>query len=165
MSLREYAKKRDVSPEAVSKAVRVGRLDESVIIVDGQPKIADAALADSEWEARTRAPVGGPRSFDDVEDDDIPFNEARRRREVELWRQARTKREVDELELAVRKGELVTVEESRAGVIDAYTVVKTRILGLAARVKQRLPHVAAEDVRVIDDLVREALEELADGGS
>lgn len=54
----------------------------------------------------------------------------------------------------------------RADLIAKYTVVKTRILGVPARAAQRAPHVAAEVVPLIDDLLREALEELAndDGG-
>ena len=54
----------------------------------------------------------------------------------------------------------------RADLIAKYTVVKTRILGVPARAAQRAPHIAAEMVPLIDDLLREALEELAndDGG-
>ncbi|HET9625892.1 MAG TPA: hypothetical protein VFP84_31240 [Kofleriaceae bacterium] len=61
----------------------------------------------------------------------------------------------------------MAVAEVRANIIAEYTVVKTRILGVQARVAQRAPHVAAEVVPLIDDLLREALEELAndDGGS
>ena len=169
LSLRAYAKRRGVSAEAVSKAIESGRLERSVVVVAGEPKIADAELADREWAANTRprakrATNGDADQQDGVADHAIGYPEARRRREIELWRQARVQREVDELELAKRKGELVSVAEARADVIEKFSVVKTKLLGLAVRVKQRLPHVVVEDVRVIDALVREALEELSHGG-
>lgn len=69
-----------------------------------------------------------------------------------------------ELELEQRKGSLVTVEESRQVMTDKFSAVRTRLLGLPAKIKQRLPHVAVEDVRVIDEIVRAALEVLADDG-
>ena len=50
LSLRAYARRRGVSPEAVSKAVQTGRLKASV--VDG--KIVDPDLADREWNEHTR---------------------------------------------------------------------------------------------------------------
>jgi hypothetical protein len=165
LSLRAYARRRDVSHEAVRRAIESGRLERSVVLVKGEPKITDPELADHEWEANTRptsmaAPPAEPL---DARDDLIDFAEARRRREVELWRQARLKREGDELDLAKRKGELVSVGEARGAVIEKFSVVKTKMLGLPVRVKQRLPHLAAQDIRMIDDLVREALEALADG--
>ena len=54
LSLTAYAKRRGVSAVAVSKAVKRGRLRESVVTVDGQPKIADPELADREWAENTR---------------------------------------------------------------------------------------------------------------
>ena len=166
------------------RAIESGRLEKSVVVVDGDPKIADADLADREWEANTRAgsaddqaPAPAPprarrrrreRVVDDDQDDDedvesggLSYNEARRRREVELWRQTRVKRLQDELELAVRERELVPVDEARADVVARFSVVRTKMLGLPTRIKQRMPHIAAEDIRQIDDLVREGLEALA----
>jgi phage terminase Nu1 subunit (DNA packaging protein) len=67
------------------------------------------------------------------------------------------------MDVLERRGELIPAADARAQVIDRYTVVKTKILGVPSRVAQRLPHVAPVDVRVIEDLLREALQELADG--
>lgn len=72
---------------------------------------------------------------------------------------------VAELQLRRLQGELVPLAEIRAEVTQRYTIVRTRLLGVAARVKQRAPHLAAADVALIDDLVREALEEIADGAA
>lgn len=59
ISLRDYAKHRAAaglpgcSAEAVSKAVKSGRLRDSVVLIDGKPKIADPELADREWAQRS----------------------------------------------------------------------------------------------------------------
>lgn len=62
MSLRAYARRVGVSPEAVSKAVSVGRLKRSVVLVSRIPKIGDPELADLEWRANTRARADFPRT-------------------------------------------------------------------------------------------------------
>lgn len=177
ISLRAYAKQRGVSAEAVSKAVSSGRLRESVAIVDGQPKIRDPELADREWEANTRQRVDQPPATParlkresverDVTDDVPDYFESRARREAAAARREAAQADLAELEVDERRGELVSAEDARADVIDMFTVVRTRILGVPTRVAQRLPHVAAEVVPVIEALLREALEELAvedDGG-
>lgn len=178
LSLRAYARRRGLSPEAVSKAVADGRLRESVTRAGGAPKIADPDLADREWAANTRpridhppAPVADepspptprprrqPTAHVVVEDDParprVPdYNESRARREAALADMA-------EIEVAERRGDLVPVDEARAEVLERYTLVRTRLLGVPSRVAQRLPHLAAEVVPVLDELLREALEELA----
>lgn len=52
-SLRTYAKSRGISHEAVRQAIKAGRLVKSIVMVNGEPKIADEALADQEWAANT----------------------------------------------------------------------------------------------------------------
>src|SRR5689334_21046405 len=64
MSLRAYALRRGVSPEAVSRAIRSGRLRDSVVTVGRSPKIADPELADREWAANTD-PARGTNSGDE----------------------------------------------------------------------------------------------------
>ncbi len=56
-SLRSYAKHRSVSPAAVSKAVKAGRLRDSVRSVNGK-LVIDFSVADQEWPAnRSRLQV------------------------------------------------------------------------------------------------------------
>lgn len=52
-SLRTYAKSRGISHEAVSQAIKAGRLVKSITYVKGEPKIADESMADEEWAANT----------------------------------------------------------------------------------------------------------------
>ena len=59
-SLRDYAVHRGCSKEAVRKAIRNGRLCQSVAVVDGRQTITDFARADAEWRDNTdtsRLPV------------------------------------------------------------------------------------------------------------
>jgi hypothetical protein len=177
LSLSAYAKRRGVSHVAVSKAIAGGRLTASVVRdARGAPKIGDPELADREWAANTRPRIDHPaadlageppapspraaRPAAGAPRPDVPdYNESRARRESALADMA-------EIEVAERRGELVPVDEARADVVSRFTVVRTRLLGVPSRVAQRLPHLAGEVVPVLDELLREALEELAlDGGT
>lgn len=157
-SMRGYAKRRGVSVEAVSKAVAAGRLRESIVSVGGVPKIADVELADREWEANTRQRVDGPRQPPQAQgrsEADVPdYMVSRARRESALADMA-------EIEVLEKKGALVPVDQARSDVIEIFTVVKTKLLGVPSRLAQQLPHVAAAVVPVLDTFIREALEELS----
>ncbi len=168
MSLNAYGKRRGVAYNAVKKAVQLGRLSESVVIVKGKPKIADPELADHEWDTTTREqavkkPGDVARAESGLAEGKISYVEARRRREIEKLKQDRIACESDRLNLAKRQGELISVDEVRANVINEYTEVRTKMLGLPTRIRQRVPKLNADDVRIVSDLIREALEALADG--
>lgn len=60
LSFLAYAKRRGVSSEAVRKAHSDGRLRESVVMVNGKPKIRDPEVADREWDANTRPRADRP---------------------------------------------------------------------------------------------------------
>ena len=184
MSLRDYARRRGVSPMAVSRAVTAGRLTKSVVRdAKGDPKIADADLADREWEATTdysRAPgtvkeraaaerldgahgtVAGRKSAarprPAVVDDGMPeeLSLAEESAKEKHW-----KARIAELEFRERSGELVDAKAMEAKLADMFTTVRTKLLGLPTRAKQQLPHLTASDVTLLDSLVREALEGLA----
>ncbi len=169
ISQRAYAEHRGCALSAVQRAIKDERLLYSLTVDSrGHKKITSLDAADREWTANTRgnaAEHAGP-SFDsdDPIDDGIDYAEARRRREIELWRQAKIKRESEELTLAERRGELITIDEARETVIDEYSSLKTKLLGLPTRIAQRIQSLTPDEVMVIDDLVREALEALSDGG-
>src|SRR5262245_29320076 len=138
ISLRAYAEQRGVSPEAVSKAVAAHRLRDSVVTVDGEPKIADPELADREWEANTRpradrpvaAAPDAPRQPAPELPADVPdYMESRARREAAAARREAAQADLAELDVDERRGELVSAAEARQDVIDMFATVKTRILG------------------------------------
>ena len=152
ITLTAYAARRGVSVKAVSKAVAAGRLDKSVVRDHhGAPKISDPELADREWASNTRAPIDRqPRIFEPPASeqatgrDSIPdLNTSRALRAAASARRESALAVLAELDVAQRRGEMVAVDEARADMIDKFTVVKTRILGVPARVAQRMPHVAA----------------------
>lgn len=168
LSLRGYAAhRRDQglpghSHEAVRRAIQSGRLERSVVMVGGKPKIRSADEADQEWLEHTRHAQEGdePEPTPGEGDEVITYNEARRRHEIERWRQARVKRELEELDLAHRRGELVSVDEARADVVKRFAAVREKILGLPSRIRQRTD-VTEDEVALITDLVYEALESIA----
>lgn len=170
LSLSKYASRRKEmglrggSTQSVSKAVKDRRLVNSVAWVDGDPKIIDADLADREWAENTRHKVGGPRPDPepDASEDSMQFEEARRRHEIEKWRQAKVRRETEELDLAHRRGELVSVAEARADVVKRFSVVREKLLAIPNRIIQRTS-ITEEEGRLVKDLVWEALEAIADG--
>lgn len=45
--------------------------------------------------------------------------------------------------------------------IAKFVVVRTKLLGVPSRLRQRCPHLSRDDTNAVDDLIREALEELA----
>lgn len=164
LAQRAYAKRRGVSGEAVSKAIAEGRLRDSIVMVDGRAKIADPELADREWEANTRPRSDEPRA---ALPRDLPeYYVFRSQREGSAARRESAQADLAELELARKRGQLIDADDARADVLAAYSLVKTRLLGVPSLVAQRLPHLAGEVEPVVDELIRAALEELSagDGG-
>ncbi len=179
LSLRAYAIRRKAaglpggSAEAVSKAIAERRLKKSVVRVNGQPKIADAELADREWEANTQpradlSPRRRQRAQAEAEgEEDVAVADApnywvsRALREAAAARREAALADLAELDVRQRRGELVEASEVESHFVDVVTAAKTRLLGVASRAKAELPHIATEDIDAIENLIREALEELA----
>lgn len=191
ISLRAYAKLRGVSAMSVSRAVSAGRLKASVVRDEhGQPKIADVALADREWEAATdyskapaavkqqaaerqRAKTDRPAAPVKPAAAAAPSPPAARPRSPaddepgaplslaeESAREKHWRARIAELEFKKRAEELVDAKAMKAQLSDSFTKVRTRLLGLPTRAKQQLPHLTIADIGTLDSLVREALEAL-----
>jgi phage terminase Nu1 subunit (DNA packaging protein) len=82
---------------------------------------------------------------------------------VSMARREAARAELAEIEVAEKRGDLVSAEEAEAELDELCTVVKTRILGVPTRFRQRVPHLAVADLDLLDLLLREALEELGRG--
>lgn len=176
LSLRAYAKRRGVSAEAVSKAITAGRLRESVILIGGAPKIGNPELADREWDANTRPRVDHPpppsreqsraAATAALAAGEVPdYNDSRAIREAHAARREAALADMAEIDVSERRGELVSVEDARRDVYDKFTIVKTKLLGVPARLAQRLPELARTVQPLAEELIREALEELAGAAS
>lgn len=188
LTLTAYARLRGVSVKSVSRAIAAGRLVQSVGRDHlGRPTIVDVDLAGREWNANTqrraepngapepassaRAAVGPPPqgvaaasprpSADDLPPGIPPLNTSRAIRAHALARRDTTHADIADVELAKLRGRLVDADAARADVEQAYSLVKTRLLRVPSDLAQRLPHLAAEVVPVLEELQRQALEELA----
>ncbi len=69
-----------------------------------------------------------------------------------------------ELDLRKREGELVSAVEVEQRWATIATQIRTALLGLPTRARQRVPQLTAKDALALDALVRQALEALADHG-
>ena len=164
MGLREYARHREslglvgTTHRAIQVAIRDGRLVKA--IRDGK---IDAAIADAEWSDTTledRVPITGPTSPRVADDDDdlpsdIPsLKESRARREA-------AEAALAEIELAEKRGELVLARDVESRLVNVFAHCKTKLLGVASRIRQRDPSLTGAQVDMIEAQIREALEDLA----
>lgn len=168
ISQRAYARHRGTKISSVQRAISSGRLSTSLTKDDrGVIKIRSAELADAEWKAKTRPTAeDNAKNLKDQRDlpvDKIDYNEARRRTQIEVLKQAKQSSETKALLLARQRGDTISKEEATADIIEAYTRVRTKLIGVPKRCKQRIPRLTVKEVGIIMELQREALEELADG--
>lgn len=170
ISLRAYAKLRAArglagSAMAVSSAIKTGRLVKSVVYVGGQPKIADPALADQEWASNTdlqRAinAAGGSRALAAVASEDQ--SDAVEEVKSSTQRLTAARADLAELKRDEARGVLLPAKDVERRLVEVFTASKTRLLAIPSRARQQLPHLSAADVGVLEGLVREALEDLAE---
>jgi hypothetical protein len=178
MTVRAYARHRGISHTAVQAAIRKGRLAAS-LKREGKKVSIDAAVADQEWTANTdltKAPTSvkeretahdqppAAARAPDVDGPEPPLEEGLTLSQVataEKYWTARRKK----LEYQARATELVPAKDVSDRLAGIFTRCRTKLLGIPAKVKTALPQLSHQDVSVIDRLVREALEELADGGA
>lgn len=169
IGVRQYAKLRGVSPAAVSKAIKFGRLRESIVRDKlGHPKISDAALADAEWLRNTRPrsepsaskstarPAAPAPSVATAAKTGVPsYADSRARNEA-------AKAGLSTLQLMKEKGKLVDVEGVRVEIAKKFSEIRSKLLGVPSRLIQRSSTVTSEDAGLVENLIREALEALAD---
>jgi hypothetical protein len=182
MSLRAYAASRrdrglpggDI--KTVREAIAAGRLSQS-LTKDGK-RIRDAELADQEWAASTKSdyiPLTGPAANVTAPVDNQTSGPATAAPHVNALADARARREaaqaeLREMELAKHRGELVPAKdlESHLARIDGHMKAtfercRNKILAIPGRVRQRDPSLTKRQMATIEDLVKDALLELAEG--
>jgi phage terminase Nu1 subunit (DNA packaging protein) len=169
LSLRAYARHRKELGltgghlQAVQRAVESERI--TYVLVNGLKRIPDPDAADREWAENTdhsRAP-GYVRELADEEDSDAEGAEGPRRgalskasAEEKLWK-AKHARLKYEREI----GKVVDADEMAAAMADTFSTVRTKLLGLPSRLRQRRPQLTLDDLATLEELVREDLEGLA----
>ena len=71
------------------------------------------------------------------------------------------KAELLELDRKVKENELVAMKEVENTWCNIITNARNKLLGIPAKAKQRIPDLDTNAVACLDDIVREALEELS----
>jgi len=153
LTVTAYAKRRGVTRHAVEQRIAAGSLPTGAKKRKGRWVIVDAEKADAEWLANTRPYVmAGPGKTNGAPS---PLQDATlRERKARAWAM--------ELEIARKTRELVPSREVDLRWSAHVVAARTRLLGLPSRAKQRLPHLTGADIGILESLIREALEELAD---
>lgn len=166
LSFRQYAKRRGVSPEAVSKAVETGRIS-TVLDAAGKRKI-DPAKADAQWELNTskamqRKPTAPARPPVSESPDPAPtagagpsYAQSRAIREAYAARLAK-------LEFEEKSEKLVEVDKVKVEAFRTARIVRDAILAVADRIDAELAVLndRNEINRVLKTELVRALEDLA----
>lgn len=158
MSIAEYARHRKAAglPGGDAKSVRLA-ISSGRITATADGMIADAAVADREWESSTKAeyrPLTGPTAPPETNGHSNPLAEARARREA-------AQASLREMELAEKLGKLAPVAEMEARMVQVFSSCKTKLLGIPSGCRQEDPALTAKQVAMIERRVRAALEDLA----
>ena len=167
VSLRALARQLGVSHVALGKAAHAGTLTAGVVIgASGRVEVIDAAAAVNQWQAlhrprlvadsggRPALPVAPPAP--EARTAATDYHVGRARREL-------AQAEMAEIELDARRGQFVPLAVVRERLERVFLECRTKLLAVPNRIRQQLPHLSPADIRTIDDLIRDALEALADG--
>lgn len=180
LSLRAYAQRIGVSVEAVSQAIKAGRLVKSVARDSaGRPKIADPVLADREWAANTdqskprnaitgdpkhrREPGAPMRPMGDVEAPSGGGPSYAQSRAIREAYQAR----LSKLEYEEKSGKLVSADHVRVTAYNSARTARDALLNIPDRVAGVLAGITDEREvhRVLTDEIRRVVNELSRAAS
>lgn len=190
ISIREAARRLGVSDTAVHKAIKAGRVAVAGKTDSGRP-LMDWPDTERRWLANSdvskRSHVGSrgsPVRAQDAPRVNLPtsdrMDEGSQGDGAELgtdgprsgrggsYAQARAAREVFQAKLAKleyeeRTGKLIDADQAKVAWFKHITAAKTRILGIPAACKSRYADLPLAAVAIIDQVCREALEDLANG--
>jgi len=190
LSLREFGSQIGVSGEAVRKAIATGKIPRECVgektLRSGkkQPLILHPDRAADHWgrnrdpnQVRDKATLSRAaqqawsrrRGEEPDGEDDAPpppsaglragsslpdINESKRR-------EAAAKAQMAVLDLNERQGELVNGHQLKAKLVQMITSSKTRLLAVPTKAKARIHALTMEDIETLEELIVEALEELA----
>ena len=154
----EAARQMGVTVQAVYGAIKEGRLtpikDEKGKILINSDTLMTEWTRNSQF-MRVKTTNYKPKVERNKDTMSYPeYNESKARTE-------HLKAEMMEIERKKLEDELVSAEEVKEQWVNIVTVARTKLLGIAAKAKQRLPDLDTNAIACIDDIVREALEELS----
>lgn len=100
----------------------------------------------------------------DFDENGVPvYNVQRAWAEYEKRKHEEQKRQKTTLEVMELEQQLYRVETVEQAWGRAVNMTRTKILGVPSRAKQQIPHLTPDEIELIRELLREALEELAAG--
>ena len=149
LSVSAFAKSVGVDEKAVRVGIRNGRLERSLgVDAAGRSVIVDAVLAEREW--RDNSDTSKQRGK-------LPGTIAEERRRL-----LQAQRRKVNLQIRERRGALVPLRAVELRFSTRVVTARTKLLGIPSRAKQRLPHLTTADLAALDELIREALDELVE---
>lgn len=156
---KEAAEKMGVTIQAVYMAIKQGRLtamedNQGNIVINDDTMVAEWNKKSAFRQMKSN-PQQSKRKRSSVTLDSIPEYEESRARTEHL------KAELLELERKQKEDSLVPLKEVQQKWTEVITTARTKLLGISSKAKQRLPDLDTNAVSCIDDIVREALEELS----
>jgi len=165
--MRQYALHRGVSVEAVSKAVKRGRIS-TTTDGNGDRKI-DPAVADQEWlnnSDPSKFRSSGQPNNEPLSIPDAPAHEGAIDKVGHAYRSSRAVKEtysaqLQRLEYEKAQGKLIEVTEVEKTWLNIAAIVRTKVLAVPAKMKQRHHEFTPDMYIVLEGLVRETLEELS----
>ena len=152
----DLAQLKGVSRSAVSQRRQTGILDAAIVKVGAREKL-NKELALELWDKNSVSftPEIKESKKNVVTNEDVPsFNESRAKREAMMARLA-------EIDVEEREKLLVPSEEVKNAWIQLVTIAKTKVLGIPTKAKQRIPDLDKGAMALLDEIVRETLEDLA----
>tara|TARA_R100000234_G_C4998201_1_gene179021 strand:+ start:95 stop:595 length:501 start_codon:yes stop_codon:yes gene_type:complete len=158
ISRSEAARLKNVTPQAVYKAINQGRVTP---VVDNDGKVMlDKDAFESDWE-KTYHPnqmkkvnnYHKPRQK--AVSSNIPAYEESRARTEHL------KAELLEIERKQKEQQLVDSKQVQAKWLEVISIAKNKVLGIPSKAKQRIPELDVSAMNCLEDIVRESLEEIA----
>jgi hypothetical protein len=156
VSAAQFSRDIKVTKAAVSKALKSGRLDEAKVNRDGKVFLIKAKAFEI-WEQTSDPSHPRARKKEIVprDSEDLPsFNESRAKREAMMARLA-------EIDVEEREKLLVPSEDVKNAWVQLVTIAKTKVLGIPTKAKQRIPDLDKSAIGLLDEIVRETLEDLA----
>ena len=158
ISRSEAARLKNVTPQAVYKAINQGRVTP---VVDNDGKVMlDKDAFEIDWE-KTYHPnqmkkannYHKPRQKAVISD--IPAYEESRARTEHL------KAELLDIERKQKEQQLVDSKQVQAKWLEVISIAKNKVLGIPSKAKQRIPELDVSAMNCLEDIVRESLEEIA----
>lgn len=176
LSMRQYAKHRGVSPEAVSKAVQKGRI--STVTTEDGKRLIDPEKADQEWAANTQntkrqmptraEKAQGKTRSTQVEDEEPAAPAAGTPGQSQggpSYAQSRAIREayaarLAKLEFEEKSGRLVAVDRVKVEAFRTARTVRDAVLNIPDRIAAELASYGNDPARIHERLTQELVQSL-----